>query len=93
MYEYFNLVSDVRVATSLFAALLGLALLSVNRDAEHWVKWIGGSAFLYGSVFVVIRVIQLTIGIDLAIGAPLVSLVGLATLTCFVSGLRSYFKQ
>ena len=48
MYEYFNLISDSRVATSLLAVLLGVVLLSAHRHADAWIKWIGSSALLYG---------------------------------------------
>ncbi|MFW9617326.1 hypothetical protein [Aquabacterium sp.] len=64
MYEYFNLISDSRVATSMLAVLLGVVLLSAHRHSDAWIKWIGSSALLYGVVFLVVRIIQLTRGVD-----------------------------
>ena len=93
MYEYFNLISDSRVATSLLAVLLGVVLLSAHRHADAWIKWIGSSALLYGVVFIVVRVIQLTRGVDQVIVAPLIAVMAFGTASLFVAGLRAYFSE
>lgn len=88
-----NFFSDIRILSAILIAMLGMTFLA-NSSARSWpyVKWLAGSALVFGITQGLLVSVDALGWISEASAGPVGSVMGLAAMAALLAGLQACFS-